>query len=159
MVVLDEPTSALDPVRQQQLLAEARSLHWAMAALIHWQFLSMTLRAMVRRTPLVSFFVSTHTPVGLTLLALFLLRVGWALAMRRRRSNHGAGLVGRAARSGHPKVAALMGTIPVLGLLRTWGDVRPLTLAAQVARHVAMVLMHDLLWRDGTSARMAGRRA
>ncbi len=52
-----------------------RLLHWGIAALILWQFLGMGLRLIFGRTPLVSFFVGSHQPVGLVLFVLIVARV------------------------------------------------------------------------------------
>ena len=166
-----------------------RALHWGMAALILWQFVGMGLRLLLGRTPLVSFFVGTHAPVGTLLFALILLRGVWALANRGRRPSHGAGLVGMAAQAGHGLLYLMMLAIPSLALLRAWGGTRPFApfgipvfpgreaelswattpasllhgelawiLGVLVLGHVAMVVLHERVWRDGTLARMAGRR-
>src|SRR5690606_36021549 len=65
--------------------AISRLLHWAMAALLGWQFMCMAVKLIVGRAPLTSFLVGTHKSVGILLLTLGLLRVLWALAQRHRR--------------------------------------------------------------------------
>lgn len=165
----------------------SRALHWAMAGLILWQFLGMGLRLVFGRQPVVSFFVGSHQAVGTALFVLILARAGWALANRRRRPAHGAGLAGLAVRAGHGLLYALMLVIPAVALLRAYGNDRAFApfgftvfpareapiqwmvdlagalhgelgwvLAAMVAGHVAMVALHEGMWRDGTLARMAG---
>lgn len=166
-----------------------RALHWAMAALILWQFAGMALREIFGRQPWLSPIVGSHAPVGTILFVLVLLRALWALANRRNRPAHGGGLLGRAAAAGHALLYLLMLAVPALGLLRAWGSDRgfapfgiPLfapkspevawtdalagalhgelawLLLALIAGHVVMVGIHQAMWRDGTLARMAGRR-
>lgn len=101
-----------------------RALHWSIALLVLWQFLGMGLRLMLGRTPLVSFFVGLHQPVGTALFVLIVLRVLWAVANRRNRPGHGAGLVGTAARLGHLALYVIMLAVPSLGLLRAFAEER-----------------------------------
>lgn len=101
-----------------------RLLHWTIAALILWQFLGMAIKLALGRGPVSGFFVGLHQPVGAVLFALIVLRVAWALLNRRRRPDHGAGLVGTAARLGHLALYALMLAVPSLALLRAWGAER-----------------------------------
>ncbi len=166
-----------------------RLLHWSIAALMLWQFLGMGLRAVLGRTPLVSFFVGSHQPVGTVLFLLIVLRVGWALANHGRRPDHGPGFQGLAARLGHLALYLVMVVMPVAALLRAYGGERAFApfgfeifpaqqppivwmvsagealhgelawlLLALIAGHVVMVGVHEGMWRDGTLARMAGRR-
>ena len=100
-----------------------RLLHWGIAALILWQFLGMGLRLIFGRTPLVSFFVGSHQPVGLVLFVLIVARVLWALANRGRRPPH-TGALGHAARLGHGALYGLMLVVPAVALLRAWGGAR-----------------------------------
>lgn len=101
-----------------------RILHWAMGALILWQFLGMGLRLIFGRQPFVSFFVGSHQPVGTVLFVLVVLRILWAVANRRNRPDHGTGPVAIAARLGHLALYALMLIIPSVALLRAWGSDR-----------------------------------
>lgn len=101
-----------------------RLLHWTIAALILWQFLGMAVKLTLGRGAVSGFFVGLHQPVGALLFALIALRVVWALLNRRRRPDHGAGLVGTAARLGHLALYALMLVVPLLALLRAWGAER-----------------------------------
>lgn len=166
-----------------------RLLHWAIAALVLWQFLGMGLRLLLGRQPIVSFFVGTHQPVGAVLFGLIVLRIVWALANRRNRPAHGTGLLGLAARLGHLALYLVMLAVPSAGLLRAYGGERGFApfgvpvfaprevpvdwmvgigdalhgemawlLLVLIAGHVAMVGLHEGMWRDGTLARMAGRR-
>lgn len=166
-----------------------RLLHWAIAAMILWQFLGMALRLIFGRQPFVGFFVGSHQMVGTALFLLILARVLWALANRANRPAHGHGTVGLAARLGHFALYAVMLIVPTAAILRALGGTRPFApfgftispgreqeigwmvatgnllhgelawvLAALVAGHVLMVGLHEGMWRDGTLARMAGRR-
>lgn len=101
-----------------------RALHWAMAAIFLWQFLGMGLRAALGRTPLVTFFVSSHGAVGALLFVLALTRILWGLANRSRRPAYEPGLLGSLARAGHAGLYALMVIVPSLALLRAWGSGR-----------------------------------
>ncbi len=165
-----------------------RLLHWSIAALMLWQFFGMGLRLLLGRTPLVSFFVGWHQPVGTVLFLLIVLRVGWALANRSRRPDHGPGFWGLAARLGHLALYLVMVLVPVAALLRAYGGERSLPPSA--SRSFRPSSSHRLdgragrcaawrdglaapdadpgpcrhgrrargMWRDGTLARMAGRR-
>ena len=109
----------------------SRILHWLMAAMIFWQFLGMTLRAMLGRTPLVAFFVKWHPIVGSTLLILILIRLAWYWFNRYNRpsaippvstthANQGLNW----AKLGHWALYALMLVIPLLGITRLYGSGR-----------------------------------
>ena len=168
----------------------SRILHWGMALLFTWQFASMAVKLIVGRHPVTAFMVGSHAGIGTILFALILLRGAWGLFNLRRRPRQQRGLVGRAAHLGHLALYALMFIVPSLALLRQFGSGRPFspfgmplmsaservdslmapanaahgllawTLLALVAGHVAMVLVHQFIWRDGLWARMGwGRRA
>ncbi|MDO5643211.1 MAG: cytochrome b [Paracoccus sp. (in: a-proteobacteria)] len=165
-----------------------RALHWIMAALILWQFLGMGLRLGFGRQPFVSTFVGSHQPVGLILLGLILARMIWAFAMRRRRPAHlrlaWAARLGHGALYALMLVVPLLALIRAWGGARafapfgfqifpardpavewavTLGDMLhgelAWVLAVLIAGHVAMVILHERVWRDGTLARMTGRAA
>lgn len=102
-----------------------RLLHWAIAALILWQFVGMGLRELLGRTPVVAVFVGSHQKVGTVLSVLILLRLLWALTNRSNRPAHGGGLVGAAARLGHLALYAVMALVPTAALLRAWGSDKP----------------------------------
>lgn len=165
-----------------------RFVHWAMAALLAWQFTGMVLRALLGRQPLVSTFVGLHQPLGGALFLLVVLRILWLLANRPRRPHHQLGVTGRAAALGHLALYVLMLAVPTLALLRAWGSTRgyspwgieifpprevaadwamapanllhgPLAwaLAVLILGHIAMVLVHAFVWRDGIARRMLAR--
>lgn len=104
----------------------SRLLHWAMAAILLWQFGGMILRMILGRTPLMAFWVGSHQSVGLLLLGLVAMRLAWAWANRARRPAHEASVIGLAARIGHGLLYALMVVIPALALLRAVGSGRGL---------------------------------
>lgn len=164
-----------------------RTLHWVMATLFVWQFAGMLLKDPVGRTPLMGFWVGTHASVGVLLFVLIIIRLSWALVQRSKRPSYGPGLIGKLAALGHMAMYGLMVIVPSLGILRMIGGERPIalfgvslrgpgqdvawmtepanlvhgvlawTLLALVAGHVLMVLVHRLIWRDDTLARMIGK--
>jgi cytochrome b561 len=101
-----------------------RLLHWGMALILLWQFTGMILRLLLGRTPLMAFWVGSHQSVGTVLLALILLRLGWAWLNRGRRPAPDRGPVGRAARLGHGLLYALLLVVPCLAFLRAFGNGR-----------------------------------
>ncbi len=101
-----------------------RTLHWAMAALLAWQFAGMAVRLTVGRAPITSFMVGTHATIGSLLLILLLARLAWAVTHRQRRPAYEAGPVGIAARAAHLAMYALMLVVPALALLRLYGSGR-----------------------------------
>lgn len=131
----------------------SRALHWAVAALLAWQFTGMVLKYILGRVPLMAFWVGSHPSVGTLLLVLILARVSWALVQRRQRPPYHAGTLGRLAAAGHAVLYALMLAVPALALLRQFGTGRGVRLfgvqvqAATGARVDWMVLPGDLLHR------------
>lgn len=104
-----------------------RIIHWALAGLILWELTGMSLRLLLGRTPLVSFFVGLHQPLGSVIFVLVILRITWAFMNRGNRPPHGADMLGRAARAGYIALYALMLIVPLLGMLRAWGHGRGFT--------------------------------
>lgn len=107
--------------------AISRTLHWLMAALFIWQFLSAILHAVDREMTAARFFWSWHMSVGVLLLLAVVLRGVWALVNLRNRPAHATGLLGTAARLGHLALYLLMLAIPTLGVLRAYGSGRGLS--------------------------------
>jgi len=169
------------PVRYDRI---SRWLHWGMAGLFAWIFVSAGAHALAERSALDALLWPTHKPVGTLLLALLLARVAWALARRRRPP-----AVSALARLGHLGLYALMLAVPAIGLLRQWGSGRasapfglpllPFTFAglvvawtlqlgrllhgnlgwallALVLGHVAAALWHERAGHTPVLARMAG---
>ncbi|WP_245427243.1 cytochrome b [Pleomorphomonas carboxyditropha] len=105
----------------------SRALHWLMAALFAWQFLSAILHAVDREMPVARFFWSWHMSVGFLLLAAVVLRGVWALVNLGNRPAHPTGFLGAAARLGHLALYLLMIAVPLLAVLRTYGSGRGLS--------------------------------
>ena len=63
----------------------SRLLHWGMALLILWQFLSAAAHYFFEDTAIEAFFWPTHKPLGVVLLVLIIIRVLWALVNASRR--------------------------------------------------------------------------
>ena len=175
--------------RAQRYGVVTRLLHWLMAALILWQLLGMAVKLLLGRVPLAGFFVGLHAPVGFVLFGLVIVRVIWALFERNRPAHGAGaiGLAARAGHGALyalmvviPSLGMLRAWantraftpfgIPVFPAREaevTWAVTLadrlhgPLgwALAAIVAGHIGMVILHGWLWRDGTFARMAGRPA
>lgn len=108
--------------------AVSRWLHWLMAVLFAWQFLSAILHATARDLPVTRFMWSYHASVGLLLFGTIFLRGAWGLINARRRPAAGVGLVGLGARLGHLALYALMLVVPTLAVLRALGSGRGLQL-------------------------------
>lgn len=95
-------------------------LHWGMALLFLWQFLTASAHAFLDDTPVEEFMWSSHKPLGLLLLILVAIRGLWALANISRRPHS----VSMAAKLGHIALYLLMFVIPTLALLRQYGSGR-----------------------------------
>ncbi|MCL7999610.1 cytochrome b [Brucella sp. 21LCYQ03] len=166
----------------------SRYLHWLMAVLFVWQFISTILRFFVKDVPVYNFIWPTHSQVGFALLLLVLVRGVWGLLNISKRP-HKAGLSGKLAGLGHLVIYALMFVVPALALLRTYGNGRGFTflgmeifaktgvqdaaltapgnaahgllgwvLLAVIAGHVIMALLHHFVLRDNTLRHMTGHR-
>lgn len=100
----------------------SRMLHWAVAALLAWQYMGMAVKIIVGRgSAVVGFLVSTHKPVGTLLMLLIATRAAWGLSQWRRRPSHPGNAVGRLAAAGHAVLYALMLYVPAVALLREYG--------------------------------------
>lgn len=105
----------------------SRALHWLMAILFTWQFVSAILHAVDREMPAARFFWSWHMSVGFLLLLAVVLRGAWALINIGRRPPYAASFLGIAARLGHLALYVLMGAVPLLATLRAYGSGRGLS--------------------------------
>jgi cytochrome b561 len=104
----------------------SRSLHWIMAALILWQFLTVVSRLIAEDTPVEAFLFSTHVSVGFTIFVLAIARGAWGLANYGNRPRHDGLRFGRAADAGHLALYVLMIATPALAMLRSYGGGRGL---------------------------------
>ena len=110
--------------------AVSRILHWGMAALIAWQFLTAITRVVAEDSALDKFLWATHKHSGVLLLVLIILRGAWALSNARNRpevSSVGGPMpapptASTAARLGHRAMYGLILVIPVLALMRQYGS-------------------------------------
>lgn len=108
--------------------AVTRALHWGMAALFAWQFLSAILRVGAKDTAIAGLFWTTHYSVGFTLWLLVLVRGAWGLANLAHRPRHaGPKAFATAAKLGHLTLYLLMTLVPTLAILRAVGSGRGLT--------------------------------
>jgi cytochrome b561 len=101
----------------QRYGAVSRLLHWAMAALLVWQYLTVIVP---EGHFLESIVGGTHKAVGLLLLVLVVIRLLWALSNRGRRPAS----LSVPAKLGHLALYGLMVLIPLLALLRQYGSGR-----------------------------------
>jgi len=99
----------------------SRALHWGMALLILWQFLSAGAHLLLEDTAVEAFFWATHKPLGLLLFALIFIRMAWAIANLSRRPKS----INSAASAGHIGLYALLAIVPGLALLRQYGSGKP----------------------------------
>lgn len=106
----------------------SRTLHWTMALLFVWQFVTVFLSAVAEDTGIERFFWGTHYSVGFTLWVLVLLRGAWGLSQLKHRPPHeGPPLLQRAATLGHLALYLLMVIVPSLAILRAAGNGRGLS--------------------------------
>lgn len=101
----------------------SRTLHWSMALLLGWQFLTALVRVLMEESALDEFMWGTHKAVGVVLMSLLVLRLGWALYNRGQRPPS----LGRAASFGHAALYGLMLLLPLFALLRQYGSGRELS--------------------------------
>lgn len=98
----------------------SRILHWGMALLLLWQFLSAASHFFFDDTAIEAFFWPSHKPMGLLLFVLIIIRIIWALMNVSNRPPSISWL----ARLGHITLYLLLLAIPALGLLRQYGSGR-----------------------------------
>ncbi|RDX35408.1 cytochrome b [Kangiella sp. HD9-110m-PIT-SAG06] len=98
----------------------SRVLHWGMALLILWQFLSAASHFFFDETAIEAFFWPTHKPVGFLILGLAVLRLLWAFANMINRPPS----VSLMAKFGHISLYLLLLAIPTVALLRQYGSGR-----------------------------------
>lgn len=98
----------------------SRWLHWGMALLLLWQFLTVGTRILLEDSAIDEFMWSTHKPLGLLLFILIIIRILWALHNLSRRPSS----VSKMASLGHFALYGLILLVPALGLLRQYGSGR-----------------------------------
>ena len=107
----------------------SRALHWGMALLIVWQFLTAVVRATAEHGALDAVLWGTHVSVGFTIGWLAILRGVWGFANLSRRPPHeGHPLMRWAATLGHVALYALLIAEPTLGMLRAFFKGRELVI-------------------------------
>jgi len=99
----------------------SRVLHWGMAVVFAWQFLTAIIHILFEKTDIDKFFFGTHRASGTLLLALVVLRLLWALASSSRRPPE----ISAMARLGHILLYVLMFAIPIIALIRQYGSGKP----------------------------------
>jgi cytochrome b561 len=97
-----------------------RLLHWSMAILLGWQFVTVIAHTAMEDSGLDKLLWSTHKPTGLLLMILVLIRLVWAVASHSRRP----AAISLMAKLGHASLYVLMFVIPFVALLRQYGSGR-----------------------------------
>jgi cytochrome b561 len=165
-----------------------RALHWSIALLLLLQVAGgLVLEELPRKTALRAFAFDAHESVGIVVLALIVVRIGWRLSHAAPPA-HGPAWQRVAARGAHLALYALMVAIPVIGYAMVdakgydvafFGATGPGFLATDktladrlsdahemlawalvsvVALHVAAALWHRFVVRDEVMARMLPAR-
>lgn len=98
----------------------SRFLHWGMALLILWQFLSAGSRYFFEDTAIEAFFWPSHKPLGVLLLVLMVVRLFWGIINRAKRPQS----INVAAKLGHMSLYLLLIATPVVALIRQYGSGR-----------------------------------
>ncbi|WP_275545827.1 MULTISPECIES: cytochrome b [unclassified Pseudomonas] len=104
----------------QRYGAVTRLLHWGMAVLLGWQFVTVLAHALLEDSALEAFAWGTHKATGLVLMVLVVIRLIWALCSRNRRP----AAVSTLASLGHLALYGLLFVIPFIALLRQYGSGR-----------------------------------
>jgi len=97
-----------------------RLLHWGMAIVLGWQFVTVLAHALMEDSALDKFLWGTHKATGLLLMVLVVIRLLWALYNSSRRPAP----VSTLARFGHLTLYGLLFVIPFVALLRQYGSGR-----------------------------------
>ena len=96
----------------------SRILHWGMALLLLWQFISAGAHLLLEDTTVEEFFWPFHKPMGFLLFVLIVIRLTWALINRLQRPTS----ISKAAKLGHIALYGLLITVPALALIRQYGS-------------------------------------
>ena len=103
----------------QRYGAVTRWLHWGMAVVLGWQFVTVLAHVLLEDSALDKFAWGTHKATGLLLMVLVVIRLLWAFYNRNRRP----AAVSIPARLGHLALYALLFVIPFVALLRQYGSI------------------------------------
>jgi cytochrome b561 len=134
-------------------------LHWVMAALFVWQFVSRWLVDILPTDhPAVFHLTGLHSVGGFTIFAIGTLRIYRAIRRRRARREVSPALA-LAAKANHLFLYGVMLIQPVTGFLSVgekpaaefWGDVHSVTAVAilvAIAVHMGAALWHHFVWKD-----------
>lgn len=96
----------------------SRILHWGMALLLLWQFISAGAHLLLEDTPVEAFFWPFHKPLGFLLFVLIVIRLVWALINRTQRPPS----ISVAAKLGHIALYGFLIAVPILALIRQYGS-------------------------------------
>jgi cytochrome b561 len=105
-----------------------RCLHWLMAALLVLQFSSAAVHFFGEDSALDEMLWPKHRANGFVLFCLTFVRGAWGLANLRSRPAHLPSWIGRVAVLGQLAMYGLMLLVPVLALLRAYGNGRGFSL-------------------------------
>lgn len=126
----------------------SRALHWGMAVLLLWQFLSAGAHFLIEDTAVEQFLWATHKPLGFLLFVLVIIRIVWAVINRSNRPPS----INIAAKLGHIALYGLMIVVPGLALLRQYGSGKsfepfgiPLFAEVEGVEATWMIVLGDLL--------------
>jgi cytochrome b561 len=119
--MLGMTTQYLDNPERYGLIT--RALHWSMALVLGWQFLTTVVRVLMEESALDEFMWGTHRAAGVLLMLMVVLRLLWALFNLKQRPAS----LGMAAKLGHLALYGLMLGVPFFALLRQYGSGRELT--------------------------------
>lgn len=98
-----------------------RLLHWVIALLILWQFLSAGAHFLLEDTSIEELIWPTHKPLGFLLFVLVIVRASWAITNLSRRPKS----VNLGAKLGHLAIYVLLISVPTLALVRQYGSGKP----------------------------------
>lgn len=163
-----------------------RVLHWSIAVLVLLQFTKFADRINDGENWLSETVGPSHISLGVLLLVLAAVRIGWALSQRGQRPPQEPGPLAAFVKPGHFLLYATLLLMPIVGILAMVGggygvEAFGVTLlpeasevgwagalgslhspmgwflAALVLGHVVAALYHHFIRRDDTLRRMAGR--
>jgi cytochrome b561 len=102
----------------------ARCLHWGMALLLLWQFMTSTLHWVDSKASLAASLFPSHRVIGFLILLLIVVRIGWSIADRHNRPARTRDMLGRSALVVQVAMYALMLAVPAIALIRAYASGR-----------------------------------